>query len=191
MSEESAGEQRTFCATHPDVETALRCGRCGKPICPRCLVMTPVGARCRDCARLRPSPIFVVSPTQYLLAAAAAFAAAAACGLALSLLPGFGVFFLIFLGGGVGYVVGEATTRSVNRKRGLGLAIIAGAAAAAAVLVFPTLWRALFAAGPLLAAGPVGPALLIRALLAAMLEPWRLLAAIFAVAVAVGRTRWV
>src|SRR3989304_4969303 len=31
------------CATHPGVETELRCATCGKPICPDCLVGTPVG----------------------------------------------------------------------------------------------------------------------------------------------------
>ena len=29
------------CADHPDVETRLRCSRCGRPICPRCGVRTP------------------------------------------------------------------------------------------------------------------------------------------------------
>ncbi len=33
------------CATHPEVDTNLRCGKCGKPICLRCLVQTPVGDR--------------------------------------------------------------------------------------------------------------------------------------------------
>ena len=33
------------CATHPEVETGLSCGRCETLICPRCLVQTPVGTR--------------------------------------------------------------------------------------------------------------------------------------------------
>ncbi|MBL8128361.1 MAG: hypothetical protein JNM64_12030 [Chloroflexia bacterium] len=33
------------CAEHQEVETRLRCSRCGKPICPRCAVRTPVGMR--------------------------------------------------------------------------------------------------------------------------------------------------
>jgi hypothetical protein len=40
----------TFCSRHPKVETGLKCGRCGTPICPRCMVYTPVGIRCPDCA---------------------------------------------------------------------------------------------------------------------------------------------
>ena len=33
------------CAAHPNVETELSCGKCGKAICARCLVHGPVGAR--------------------------------------------------------------------------------------------------------------------------------------------------
>jgi len=39
------------CTYHPDVETTLRCNKCGKPICARCAIRTPTGYRCRDCAR--------------------------------------------------------------------------------------------------------------------------------------------
>ncbi len=38
------------CATHPTIETGLSCGRCGTPICGRCVVTTMVGTRCRACA---------------------------------------------------------------------------------------------------------------------------------------------
>jgi len=40
-----------YCANHPQVETSLRCNRCGKPICPKCAVSTPTGYRCRECVR--------------------------------------------------------------------------------------------------------------------------------------------
>ena len=49
------------CAAHPDTETGLSCGRCDTPICPRCLVETPVGARCRKCANVRRLPTYSVS----------------------------------------------------------------------------------------------------------------------------------
>ena len=35
----------------PRVETALSCASCGTPICPDCMVQTPVGIKCRNCAR--------------------------------------------------------------------------------------------------------------------------------------------
>ena len=68
------------CATHPEVETNLRCGKCGKPICPRCMVQTPVGARCPDCARLYKLPTYRVSAMHYLKASGVALGLAIACG---------------------------------------------------------------------------------------------------------------
>ena len=41
----------TFCANHPDVETTLRCNKCGKPICAKCAIRTPTGYRCKECVR--------------------------------------------------------------------------------------------------------------------------------------------
>ena len=116
------------CATHPDVETNLRCGKCGKPICPKCLVQTPVGARCRDCARLQKLPTFQVTSSYYLRAIGTAVGMAFACGAAWwkinTLLLPIGLDFL--LASGFGYVIGEVVGRSVNRKRGRGLAVTAG-----------------------------------------------------------------
>jgi len=116
------------CATHPDVETNLRCGKCDKPICPRCMVQTPVGARCRECARLYKLPTYRVSRIYYLRAAGAAIGIAGVCGVLWGLLDGIIPFFYIFnimLGGAVGYVCAQIIGLAVNRKRGTGLAVIA------------------------------------------------------------------
>jgi len=37
------------CYRHPDRETWVTCGRCGKPLCPDCMMHGPVGVRCREC----------------------------------------------------------------------------------------------------------------------------------------------
>ena len=117
------------CATHPDVETNLRCGKCGKPICPKCLVQTPVGARCRDCAQLQKLPTFQVTTSYYLRAIGAAVGMAFACGAAwwaIRVVMG-GPYFNFLLAAGFGYAIGEVVGRSVNRKRSRWLAFIAGA----------------------------------------------------------------
>jgi hypothetical protein len=124
------------CAYHPDVETNLRCGKCDKPICPKCMVPTPVGARCRDCAGLYKLPTFRVSTRYYLIAAGTAVGMAIAGGAAWGAIEwaigrAAPIFSLnLLLAPAVGYAIGEVTSLSVNRKRGTGLAVLGGTAVA-------------------------------------------------------------
>ncbi len=127
------------CARHPEVETGLRCGRCDTPICPRCLVLTPVGARCRDCARLRRLPLFEAAPRHYLLAVLAGVFSAALGAVALLFLPAFG-FLTLLLYLALGYGVGEAVSLATNRKRATGLAVVAAGCAGLGALA-PALLR--------------------------------------------------
>ena len=109
------------CARHPNVSTVLRCGRCETPICPRCLVQTPVGARCPDCAQVRRLPTVDVSP-QFL---ARGIGAALAAGVGVGAFWGYAVgssrgvvgFLLIFIAMGVGWAIGESIAAATNRKR--------------------------------------------------------------------------
>lgn len=120
------------CAAHPDVDTNLRCGKCGKPICPRCLVQTPVGSRCRDCAKLYKLPTYRISAVFYLRAAGAALGMAIVAGLAWGFLSNYlpYIYLHLLLAAGLGYAIGEVTGLAVNRKRGIWLAIIGGIAVA-------------------------------------------------------------
>ncbi len=115
------------CARHPDVETNLTCGKCGTPICPKCLVQTPVGARCPKCANVRRLPVYDVSTTYYTRATVAALGGGAALGAIWYFIQyyAFGGWFLFLIAAGVGYAVGEIVSRSVNRKRGRGLQVVA------------------------------------------------------------------
>lgn len=114
------------CARHPDVETGLTCGRCGTPICPRCMVQTDVGGRCPDCAPSRKLPQFDVSPVMMLRGIASAAIAGAIVGALWGyLLPGGFGFFGIFIGLGIGWAVSEPVSLATNRKRGTSLQVIA------------------------------------------------------------------
>jgi hypothetical protein len=121
------------CATHNDVETGLACGKCGTPICPRCLVETPVGARCRECANVKRLPTYSITPVQYIKAVAAGVGIAIAVGVAWAWLriavdiPFFGFMTALLLAAGAAYVIAEVVSRVINRKRGTPLQIIAGA----------------------------------------------------------------
>ncbi len=143
------GDPIYFCERHPEVETALQCGRCGTPICPRCMVHTPGGIRCPDCARLRRPPMYELAPSDYAKAVGVALVLAAAFGFVGALLipiRGFGGFFLLlafFVGSGAGAVVAEALTRVTRGKRGPVMQGIAAAALVGALVV-----RALLAGAP-------------------------------------------
>src|SRR5215211_4219449 len=89
------------CADHPDVETRLRCSRCGRPICPRCSVRTPVGMRCPDCAGTRSS--VAAHPARTLTAA--------------------GAGLVVAIGVGIGTV--ETMVRLLTKRQGLDLQAIA------------------------------------------------------------------
>ena len=125
------------CATHPGVETNLTCGKCGKPICPKCMVQTPVGARCPECARLQRLPTFRVSTSYYLRAVGAGLGLGIAGGLIWGLIQSlFSFFYLnLLMAPALGYAVSELLSRVVNRKRSTGLAVIAGAVMTLAYLV--------------------------------------------------------
>ena len=122
MDQLTAAEPATLhCARHPNVETVLRCGRCETPICPRCSVTTPVGARCPDCAQVRRPPMYDLSGRWLWQALATALALVVAGGLVFNIVLGFAGRSILLLGvvyllAGIG--IAEALSASANRKRG-------------------------------------------------------------------------
>jgi len=108
------------CPRHPEVQTALRCSRCETPICPRCLVQTPVGARCKDCARIGKNPIYTLSAGNAAKAAAASIVGGVVMGViwGLVLLPFSFGFLSIFVGAGLGWVFTRLLEVVTRRKRG-------------------------------------------------------------------------
>lgn len=114
------------CARHPGVETGLTCGRCGTPICPRCMVQTDVGGRCPDCAPSRKLPQFEVGVLMLARGVAAGAVAGAVLGFLWGyLLPGGLGFLGILLGFGLGWAVSEPVSLATNRKKGTSLQIVA------------------------------------------------------------------
>ena len=103
------------CVNHPNVETYLRCNKCGQPICAKCAVRTPVGYRCRNCVKAQQQVFYAdFSPIHYLVAAAVA--------LPLSLVASWLVpmlsFYVIFVGPAVGGVIAKAAHWAIGRRRG-------------------------------------------------------------------------
>jgi hypothetical protein len=146
----TAEPQTPYCTYHPSRTTLLRCSKCETPICPDCAIATPVGYRCRECAQVRVSPLYQVSPLQYLLASLAALGVSLVGAFVLALFP---IFFLSFiLGLVVGGLVAQAMDLATGHRRGRGLQAIAGLAIAMGVLALLLLNPAYLVSGILYAA---------------------------------------
>lgn len=137
-----------FCAKHNQVQTRLRCGRCEKPICPKCTNMGPVGARCRDCLSNKGSHIYQVGAPQLALAFGAAVAMGA-LGAILVRMLGTWALFALFYAPALGPFLGKVVTRITKGKRGPLLVATTGAGIAVGALglgaligtiVSPFLW---------------------------------------------------
>ena len=136
QQENLSDQSANHCYWHPEAETGLSCSQCGKSICINCMVQAPVGIRCRECGKSIKIPTYDIQRSYY--------ARAVGVGIAIAIVGGFlwGVIALYFAGiigsvagVGLGYAAGELVSRSVNLKRGTGLAWIAGGSVVMALLV--------------------------------------------------------
>ena len=110
------------CVNHRSALTAVACGKCGNYICPKCMIFTPVGVRCKPCARLRKAPQFDVGASRLALAGVGALATAALAWLVVLQVP-FLVWLLAIF---VGLAVGEVASRLARRRVSRPLEIIVG-----------------------------------------------------------------
>lgn len=120
----------TYCVNHPETETTLRCNRCGRPVCVKCVQLTDVGYRCKDCIRQQQDTFFNAENTDYIIVAVVSFFLAAVAGPIISVLFGifglfFGVIIALFLGPAVGGVTATIIRRSVGRRRGRYMGVVA------------------------------------------------------------------
>ena len=96
----------------------MSCSNCERPICTDCMVYTPVGIKCPDCARLPRSAIVHLKPNRAARAVAAAIGVGAAMGVGIVLLQGIGLFFALILGWLIGIGMGEVVLAASGRYRG-------------------------------------------------------------------------
>lgn len=110
------------CSYHPDVETELTCTECGKPICPKEMVLTPVGYKCPEHARARKGQYAFVKPRQLMRAAGVGALVGVGGGLLLAFI-GFGFWLVGLLWGSL---VAEAVRRASGGHRGGEVGAVAG-----------------------------------------------------------------
>jgi len=132
-----------YCANHPNVETMLRCNRCGKPICTRCAKLTPVGYRCRECLGQQQAVFYTGGTLDYVLGGAVALVLGGIAGGLMSTIGAW--FFALILGPTVGIGIAEAVRLAVRRRRSRYLATVVAAsvilgAMPALLISFRSVW---------------------------------------------------
>lgn len=106
------------CPVHPNEVATLRCNRCGRPMCTKCAVRTPVGYRCRECVREQQDKFFDAQWFDYVIAGGVSVVVSFIAAFVLARF-GFG-FFMIFIAFFVSSAVGGAIgaiVRALTRKR--------------------------------------------------------------------------
>jgi hypothetical protein len=104
-----------YCAVHPNVETVLRCNRCGKPMCTRCAVQTDVGYRCKQCVGQQQAVYFTGGALDYVIGGVIALVLGGIASYFAALL---GMWFIaLILGPAVGIGIAEAVRLAVRRRR--------------------------------------------------------------------------
>jgi tetratricopeptide (TPR) repeat protein len=112
------------CANHPNVETMLRCNRCGKPICTRCAVQTPVGYRCKECVGQQQAVFFTGGVIDYVVGGAIALVLSGIASYLMTLLGAW--FFALILGPTIGIGIAELVRLAVRRRRSRYLWLVVG-----------------------------------------------------------------
>ncbi len=137
-TDEADTEGLTYCTVHPSVVTRLHCNRCGRPMCTKCAVRTPVGYRCRECVREQQDKFFDAQMIDYLVAAGVSLGISFFAAFFLSRL-GLGLFSILiafFVASAVGGVIGRAVYRLTGKRRGRNTDMVVGAAVIAGALPF-------------------------------------------------------
>lgn len=139
-----ATQTPVYCVNHPNTETLLRCNRCGRPVCLKCVERTPVGYRCKQCLNVQQSGYYTATYADYVIALVVGLAVSVAGGVIASLIGFF--LFEIFYAPFAGGVIAEVIRQSVRKHRGRYLWLVG----CAAVILGGIFGAGLF---PLLASG--------------------------------------
>ena len=135
----AADDEVLYCVNHPDTETLLRCNRCGRPVCTRCVKLTDVGYRCRDCINTQQKAYFNAETLDYPIAFGVGFIvcaiAAPILGILLASLGFFSWIIAILAGSAAGGFLAEIIRRAIGRRRGRYLWAVAFAGILLGVLI--------------------------------------------------------
>jgi hypothetical protein len=120
-------EDITYCAVHTEKEASLRCIRCNRYMCTQCVVQTPVGYICRQCAKQHDDKFFDATQLDDVIVFAAC-AVLTGIGAAIVNAMNIPAFFMLILGLPIGGLIAEAALRLTKKRRGRNSHLIALAA---------------------------------------------------------------
>ncbi len=155
-TEAADGPETVYCTVHPTVETTLHCNKCGRPMCVRCAVRTPVGYRCKECVRGQQAVFYNANRFDPLIQLAVSFPLSAITAALAGMFGGFYLWFIAIPASSfAGFFIADLAHRAVGKRRGrYSWLIVAAGMVAGAVTV--ALIPALFY-GLLLATLPTAP----------------------------------
>jgi hypothetical protein len=130
---EAEEELTLYCTVHPTVETTLRCNRCGRPMCTKCAVKTPVGYRCKQCVREQQDKFFDAQILDYIVAAGVSLVISF---FAAAVIARMWFLFAFFLSPAVGGVIGTLVWRLTNKRRGRYVALVVATSVVVGALPF-------------------------------------------------------
>lgn len=107
-----------YCTNHPTVETLLRCTRCNRPFCVRCLVRTPVGYKCKECLNVQQAGFYTATLVDYAIAGIVSFFASIVGGAIAVVVGGLFLLLEIFYAPIAGGAISEAVWRATSKRRG-------------------------------------------------------------------------
>lgn len=141
---ETATQETLMCSVHPNVATTLRCNKCGRPMCIRCSVRTPVGYRCRECVRGQQQVFYTAKSTDVVIQGAVSLVLSAISAAIITLIGsglGFWGYFIAFsAGSGAGALIADLAHRAAGRRRGkYSWLVVAGAIVLGGLLVMPVI----------------------------------------------------
>ena len=113
-----ATDAPVFCVNHPKTETLLRCNKCGKPVCIKCVVRTPVGYRCKECLNIQRAGYYTATPMDYTIAGIVGTIASIIGGGIAAALGGLFWFFAIFYAPAAGGIIAEIIRWAIQKRRG-------------------------------------------------------------------------
>lgn len=156
-------QTKLYCTNHPQTETLLRCNKCGRPMCLKCVQRTPVGYRCKECLGQQRAGYYTANTIDHIIAPVIAFILGAVGAFGLSFIGGgigfFGIIIAIFAGPIAGGIVAEIIRRISSKRRGRYIALLACSAMVLGALIVA------FGPGLLVLGSRAGASVLLRSVL--------------------------